>query len=125
MRSVRVLIIDEEPEFTSILTDRLNSWGFAAVGINNREEVLESLTAVRPEVAILGVKAGERRGLELLSMIKSADPSIEVILLTGKGGTIAGMGGMERGAFDVLVHPIELGVLIERIREAAAAGSSR
>ena len=124
MRTIKVLVIDDEPEFTSILTDRLNSWGFAAVGSNSQEETLEALAAFQPEVAVLGIKAGERKGLDALSMIKDANPAIEVILLTGKGTALAGMNGKERGAFDILAHPIELGILIDRIRKAAGAGLS-
>ena len=118
MRNIRVLIIDEQQEFASLLSDRLNSWGFAAMSVTGPEEALESITSGRPEVVILGIKSGEKKGLEILSMIKTADPSIEVILLTARGGTAAGISGMEQGAFDVLAHPVELGVLIDRIRAA-------
>jgi DNA-binding NtrC family response regulator len=117
MHAVKVLIVDEEPEFTSILADRLCSWGFAASAANSREEVLESLTASRPGVVVLGLQDRDTKGLDMLGMIKALDPAIEVILLVGKGAAIAGMRGMEQGAADCLFRPIELGVLIDKIRQ--------
>lgn len=117
MHPIKVLIVDEEPEFTTILADRLCSWGFAATAANSREEVLEALTSSRPKVVVLGLQDRDTKGLDILRMIKARDPGIEVILLVGKGAAIAGMRGMEQGAADCLSQPIELGVLIDKIKQ--------
>ena len=120
MRAIKVLIVDDEPDFTDILTDRLRSWGFVASSAANGAEAMEALAVSRPDVVILSLRAGHGHELETLSMIKNQDPAIEVLLLTGKGTALAGMQGIERGAFDCLPQPIELGVLIEKIRLAHA-----
>jgi DNA-binding NtrC family response regulator len=57
-------------------------------------------------------------GLAVLSQVKANDPSIEVILLTGHGSFDAGLTGMELGAFDYLVKPVDLNQLMEKITEA-------
>lgn len=116
---IKVLIIDREPEFASILTERLHSWGFAASAAHGKEEALDALADFDPKVVVLGLQDKDSGGLELLSMIKAFNPAIEVLLLIGKGMAIAGMQGIERGAFDYIPQPIELGVLIGKIRKAA------
>ena len=116
---IKVLIIDREPEFASILTERLHSWGFAASAAHGKEEALDALPDFDPKVVVLGLQGKDSGGLELLSMIKAFNPAIEVLLLIGKGMAIAGMQGIERGAFDYIPQPIELGVLIGKIRKAA------
>ena len=116
---ITVLIIDREPEFASILTERLHSWGFAASAAHGKEEALDALADFDPKVVVLGLQDKDSGGLELLSMIKAYNPAIEVLLLIGKGMAIAGMQGIERGAFDYIPQPIELGVLIGKIRKAA------
>lgn len=116
---IKVLIIDREPEFASILTERLQSWGFAASAAHGKEEALDALADFGPKVVVLGLQDKDSGGLELLSMIKAFNPAIEVLLLIGKGMAIAGMQGIERGAFDYIPQPIELGVLIGKIRKAA------
>ena len=116
---IKVLIIDREPEFASILTERLHSWGFAASAAHGKEEALDALADFVAKVVVLGLQDKDSGGLELLSMIKAFNPAIEVLLLIGKGMAIAGMQGIERGAFDYIPQPIELGVLIGKIRKAA------
>lgn len=125
MLAIKVLIVDNEPEFTSILTDRLSSWGFAATAVNSSDEVLEALSLFAPEVVVLGLDGKDSHALGPLHVIKAFDPAIEVILLAAKGMAIVGMEGLARGAFDCLPQPIELGVLIDKIRAAAGVGSKR
>jgi len=122
---IKVLIIDREPEFASILTERLQSWGFTASAAHGKEEALDALADFAPKVVVLGLQDKDSGGLELLSMIKAFNPAIEVLLLIGKGMAIAGMQGIERGAFDYIPQPIELGVLIGKIRKAAGVESDQ
>ena len=122
---IKVLIIDREPEFASILTERLQSWGFAASAAHGKEEALDALADFDPKVVVLGLQDKDSGGLELLSMIKAFNPATEVLLLIGKGMAIAGMQGIERGAFDYIPQPIELGVLINKIRKAAGVESDQ
>ena len=119
MKTIKVLIIDEDSEFTSILTDRLGSWGLEASAANGEEDALEALTTSRPDVVVLSLKAQDNKGFDILCKIKALYPATEVILLTGKGTALTGMKGIERGAFDVLSQPIELGLLIDKIRLAS------
>jgi len=120
MQSIKVLLIAGEPEFSDILTDRLRSWGFAAVAAGNREEAMEAIALSRPDVVVLSLRAGHGHDLDTLRLIKNLDPAIEVLLLTCKGTAIDGMKGVEQGALDCLPQPIDLGVLIEKIRLAHA-----
>ena len=68
---IKVLIIDREPEFASILTERLHSWGFAASAAHGKEEALDALADFAPKVVVLGLQDKDSGGLELLSMIKA------------------------------------------------------
>lgn len=124
MQPIKVLIVDDEPDFTDIVTDRLRSWGFTVAMAANGPEALASIALQRPDVVVLSLQAGRSHGLETLRMIKDHDQGIEVLLLAGKGTVLAGMQGMGLGAFDCLPQPIELNLLIERIRAAHAQGAA-
>lgn len=123
MQEIKVLIISEEPEFTDILNDRLRSWGFIANSAGSGDEAVLMIIQSRPDVVVLSLRSGHGHDLATLSMIKNLDATIEVILLTCKGTAIAGMKGIEQGAFDCMNQPIELGALIEKIRRAHAQRS--
>lgn len=117
MQAIKVLIVDKEMEFTSILTDRLCSWGFAATAANSVEEALAAQATLAPEVAVLVLRDRDGRGLDLMSLLQAGNPAVQIILLPCKGAAIAGMRGMERGAADCIPLPLELGVLINSIRK--------
>ena len=118
MHTVRVVIADPEVEFTAILVDRLQSWGFAAMAANSREEALEMMISFRPAVAVIGLRGSGDRGIEMMAALQAIDPSVRVILLLCKGTALAGMRGMTLGAADCIALPLELGRLIDSIRRA-------
>ena len=121
MREVRVLIVDDEDDFALTLAERLRLRGFEALAVGGADEALERIHAgFAPEVVLLDLKMPGVDGLATLSLLKERDPRIEVILLTGHGSTTAAIEGMQRGLFDYLVTPVDIGALVERIREAAA-----
>ena len=121
---MRVVIADPEVEFTAILVDRLQSWGFAAMAANSREEALEMMISFRPAVAVIGLRGNGEWGIELMAALQAIDPSVRVILLLCKGTALAGMRGMALGAADCIPLPLELGQLIDSIRRAIGSSES-
>ncbi len=121
MPEVRVLIVDDEGDFALTLAERLRLRGFEALAAGGADEALARIHGgFEPEVVLLDLKMPGVDGLATLSLLKDLDPRMEVILLTGHGSTTAAIEGMQRGLFDYLVKPVDIGALVERIREAAA-----
>jgi DNA-binding response OmpR family regulator len=60
-------------------------------------------------------------GIEVLKVLKRMEPSVQVIMLTGHGSERAARDGIQYGAFDYLIKPIDLDALIGRIRAAVGA----
>jgi two-component system, OmpR family, response regulator len=120
MRELRVLIVDDETDFAVTLAERLRLRGFEAVAVEGADDAIARLHGgFRPDVAILDLKMPGVDGLATLSLLKREDPTIEAILLTGHGSTTAAIEGMQRGLFDYLVKPVDIGDLVKKIREAA------
>ena len=117
---VRVLIVDDEAEFTALVADRLRSWGYEAAGAGDADEALAAQASLRPEVAVIGVQGRPARALELMRLLRAADPALKVILLLGRGAAGTGVRGMELGASDCLPLPLDLGALIDSLRAAVS-----
>ncbi len=66
---------------------------------------------------ILDVMMPGMGGLEVLQRIKEQDPQVMVILLTGRGSTKDGIKGMQLGAVDYLMKPIDIDELIGKMCE--------
>jgi len=118
MNKMQILVVDDEVEFASTLVERLSLRGIEARSANRGEEALELVAAHKPDVVVLDLKMPDLSGLEVLTRIKAIDPAIQVIMLTGHGSSAAGIDGMERGAFDYVMKPIDLKVLLKKIEQA-------
>jgi len=57
-------------------------------------------------------------GIELLKILRQMLPGLKVIMLTGHGSERAARDGLSLGAFDYLMKPIDLEVLVARITTA-------
>lgn len=69
---------------------------------------------------ILDVKMPGMDGIETLKAIKKEFPLVEVIMLTGHATVESAIEGMKLGAFDYLMKPSDIDVLVEKVTEAAA-----
>ena len=115
---MKVLVVDNEVEFASTLAERLRLRKIEAESVFSGGEALPAVARFQPDVIILDLDMPDITGLEVLSLVKNVDPAIEVILLTGHGSFDAGLTGMELGAFDYIIKPVDLTQLMEKITEA-------
>lgn len=116
--NIRVLIADDEVEFASTLQTRLNLRKYQTTMTNSGEATLDAITSEQPDVLVLDLKMPDLDGLEVLAKVKESWPGMQVIILTGHGSFEAGREGMELGAFDYLMKPVDLNLLITKIEEA-------
>jgi len=122
MIEASVLVVDDEVPFVETLVKRLVKRGVRVDFAHSGHEALEKLGAAGPtktDVVILDVKMPEMDGLETLARIKEEHPLIEVIMLTGHATVESAIEGMKRGAYDYLMKPCELDVLMEKLNAAA------
>jgi DNA-binding NtrC family response regulator len=122
---MKVLVVDNETEFASTLAERLRLRKIKAESTCSGEEALAILPIFLPDVVVLDLQMPDMNGLNVLPQIKAFDPTIEVILLTGHGSFDAGISGMELGAFDYIIKPVDLNRLMDKIVEAYQKRSAK
>jgi len=118
MNEWKVLLVDDEKEFVTTLSERLHLRGVQSRTAFDGQEALRLIEEDPPQVVVLDMMMPGMGGLEVLQRIRQRHPDIPVILLTGHSSTQDGMKGMRLGAFDYLVKPLNIGELIEKIRKA-------
>jgi len=116
---LKVLLADDEEEFVSTLAERLTLRGLEVKTVFRGEEALSLLSEEDFQVAVIDFMMPDISGLEVLRKARLTDSGLEVIILTGRGSTREGIEGMQLGAFDYLMKPVDIEILIGRIRAAA------
>jgi len=122
MTGIKVLLVDDERPFVETMTKRLEKRGLTVVPTFSGQEALEALARTEEgpglSAVILDVKMPGMDGLEVLSLIKRDYPLVEVIMLTGHATVESAIEGMKRGAFDYLMKPCDMEVLMAKVQEA-------
>jgi len=119
MAGLRVLIVDDEEELVTTIAERLQIRGMSVEFATDGETALKMIDQNPPQVVVLDVMMPGMGGIEILQRMKALKLQIPVILLTGYGSTEQGQEGLKYGAFDYLMKPCDLNVLIKKINEAA------
>ncbi len=118
MDNLSILFVDDETDFRSTLIKRIHKRHINATGVSSGEEALDYLAGETVDVVILDVRMPGMGGLETLKQIKARFPGIEVILLTGHASTDLAIEGMEAGAFDYLMKPMDIDELLYKAMDA-------
>ena len=121
MSTWKVLLVDDEEEFVTTLAERLKLRGIDASVATSGAEALERIGADRPHLVVLDILMPGLGGLAVLDQIRSKDPKIKVILLTGRGAIHEDGHRVPPGAFDYLIKPVNIDDLIAKMREALDA----
>ena len=118
MNTLNVLLVDDEVEFRHTLEKRLKRRSLNVKGVGSGEEALEQLEEELIDVVVLDVRMAGMDGIETLRAIKKTQPLIEVIMLTGHASIEVAVQGMEFGAFDYLMKPMQIDDLLYKIQDA-------
>lgn len=117
---IRVLLVDDEPQFVETLAERLETRGFAVRTALSCDEATGKLKEQEADVVILDVLMPGKDGIETLREIKDLNPLIEVIMLTGHATIETAIQGLKLNAFDYLMKPSETEDLVQKINNAQA-----
>ncbi|WP_320006230.1 response regulator [Maridesulfovibrio sp.] len=119
MRKIRILLIDDEKGFSSVLAKRLTRRGVEVITAEDGADGLFKLDMEFFQVVILDMKMPGMNGLQVLKTIKNRHPGVEVILLTGNADMESALAAMNAGAFDFILKPANTEILTNRIYDAA------
>ena len=123
--SAEILIVDDEPDIRELIGGVLEDEGYLIRTASTAEGALAAITERKPELVILDVwlQGSDMDGLEMLNYLKSIDPVLPVIVISGHGSIETAVTAIRRGAYDFLEKPFKadrLLVVVERALEAAS-----
>lgn len=113
-----VLLVDDEPDFLYPLVKRLIKRQLNVETAGSGKEALDRITEKPFDVVVVDVKMPGMDGLEVLRTIKAEHGLTEVIILSGHASMDAAIEGMEQGAFDYLMKPVDFDELFFKLQDA-------
>jgi DNA-binding NtrC family response regulator len=115
-----VLIVDDDPSVTASLALLLKQAGFRSRAAASPAEALEWLSAHPCDLVIQDMNFTRRttgeEGLELLTQIRAAQPSLPVVLITAWGSIQLAVQGMKAGASDFITKPWSHEQILQTVR---------
>ena len=117
IRLPKILVVDDDEEFTNLYSEYLKMVGFEAIAENHSSKVIERAYSIQPDVFVLDLMMPAPDGFQLCRMIRADAklrhiPIIIVTALTDLDSKLVAMGA---GANDYLTKPFHIEDLKIRI----------
>ena len=115
---IHILIIEAENRFRKNLYQHLQAKGFRVDKVTQHDDVQAIMASEHIDTVLLGVDGLGRDGLALIQPIKNISPSTKIIIINDPNQMELSIEGMDQGAFDDFLIPLDIDLLVERIRES-------
>jgi DNA-binding response OmpR family regulator len=116
MSGARILVVDDEPDLRSLLSDYLGMQGYAVGTAADAAELDARLSEGPADVIVLDINMPGENGLQALARLRGGGCRAGVILLTAAGTLGDRLAGLGDGADDYVVKPFQPRELLARIR---------
>lgn len=111
----RILVVDDDAEVRDVVRHAFESQGFAVDEAGDGHELAERLRQHRPDLIFLDIRLPGGDGLTIAGKLRLTS-DVPIIILTGLGGDIDRIVGLELGADDYVVKPFNPRELVARAR---------
>ena len=116
MAKERILIVDDEKNIVSSLTNILSDEGYEVSISGDGVEALELIQKDPPDLVILDIWLPGMDGIEVLKTLKSYNLGVEVLIMSGHGTIDTAIKATKLGAQDFIEKPFSLDRITESIK---------
>ncbi len=113
--SKKILIVEDDGNIRELLRLYLEREGYEITEAENGEEGVAQWRKVNPDMILLDVMMPVMDGWEVCKIIR-AESKVPIIILTAKGETFDKVNGLEMGADDYIVKPLDMREVVARVR---------
>ena len=113
-----ILIVDDEPDILKILEEVLQE-DYEVILAEGSAQAIEAMIKKPPHVILSDVNMPEVNGIEMLRKIRTFEPDIPVIFLTGHGDKDLVIQAMDAGGYGFIEKPADEDEILLAIKQAA------
>ena len=122
---MRILLVEDDPELGDGLTVGLRQAGFAVDWLRDGHVADQALHTESFDFVVLDLGLPRLSGMEVLNRARARGQTMPVLILTARDATGDKVSGLDAGADDYLVKPIDLDELTARIRALTRRSAGR
>ncbi|MEQ8604102.1 MAG: nitrogen regulation protein NR(I) [Marivibrio sp.] len=121
MADETILVADDDKAIRTVVMQALGRLGYDVRATGNAATLWHWVSEGEGDLVITDVIMPDGNGLDLIPQIRKQRPELRVIAMSAQNTLLTAVKATERGAFEYLPKPFDLGDLIEAVRRALAA----
>ena len=111
-----VLVIEDEPQMRSMLTDNLEFEGYRVTAVASGEEALQAVATRHFSLLLVDVMLPGINGFEVCQQLRARGKHVPIVVLTARTGEQDRVRGLDLGADDYVSKPFSVSELLARVR---------
>lgn len=113
---MKLLVVEDDAALQATLVRTLLRRGFGVTAVGDGAAALERWSAAPPDAVVLDLTLPTLDGLQVLAEARARGLRTPVLILTARDAIDARIHGLDGGADDYIVKPVDLGELAARLR---------
>jgi DNA-binding NtrC family response regulator len=116
----RILVLDDDAGVRAVMADLLREMGYQALAVASIHQARSLLKQENFDLILSDVRLADGNGLEFLQEVRTQQPRLRMVIMTGFGSLDSAVEAIRLGVFDYLVKPIDasrLQVTLDRIQQ--------
>jgi two-component system, OmpR family, response regulator len=113
---LRVLVVDDEPTLTELLSMALRYEGWEVRAAGDGAAAVRAAREFRPDAVVLDVMLPDFDGLEVLRRLRAEQTDVPVLFLTARDAVEDRIAGLTAGGDDYVTKPFSLEEVVARLR---------
>lgn len=122
--TMRILLVEDDVSLAEALAEALVDQRYVADVVNDGEAAWQQVNALSYDLIVLDMMLPKLDGVSLCQRLRSYGHSIPILMLTARNTTTDKVTGLDAGADDFIVKPVDLQELFARIRALLRRGNS-
>lgn len=119
-----ILIVDDEARIRTTLRGVLSDEGYNVLDADDALKALDLISNQRPDLVILDIWMPHMDGIELLEQLKTREPELPIIIVSGHGTIETAVRATKLGASDFIEKPFTLDTILRSVRRAMRKDAS-
>jgi two-component system, NtrC family, nitrogen regulation response regulator GlnG len=120
MADTTVILADDDAGIRTVISRALSQQGYHVQATGTAASLWRWIEDGTGDVAILDVVLPDENSLDLLPRIRQRRPELPIIMMSAQNTLLTAVRATERGAFDYLPKPFDLGELVTMVKRATA-----